>query len=175
VGGPGPVPGGIRPLRPHKGIRCTPRIPGRKTGFQSGTVVDRAGPRGDRSMRRRRTWTHSSTEGRSKGAHAVEFSKTVAPRRKDVSFPGRARESFRSRSGPMSIAPVPPRGGGTSAGWPERASCPWLRQLGRSLPRTAVGPVSAGARGSLSRRSRARRVADQPTERAYTTPASQHA
>ena len=39
--GPGPVPGGIRPLRPHEGIRCTPRIPGRKTGFQSGTVVDR--------------------------------------------------------------------------------------------------------------------------------------
>ena len=28
--------------------------------------------------RRRRTWTHSSTEGRSKCAHAVEFSKTVA-------------------------------------------------------------------------------------------------
>jgi hypothetical protein len=74
-------------------------------------------PRG-RSMRRRRTWTHSSTEGRSKGAHAVEFSKTVAPLQEGCSFPGRARENIRSRGGPVSIAPGPPRGEGPSPAGP---------------------------------------------------------
>ena len=29
---PGPVPGGVRPLRPHQGARGTRRAPGRKTG-----------------------------------------------------------------------------------------------------------------------------------------------
>src|SRR5690242_30899 len=32
VGGPGPVPGGIRPSRPHEGAPCTQGAPGRKTG-----------------------------------------------------------------------------------------------------------------------------------------------
>ncbi len=41
-------------------------------------------PRGDRSMRRRRTWTHLSTGIRSRSVHAVEFSKTVAPLQEGV-------------------------------------------------------------------------------------------
>jgi hypothetical protein len=89
VGGPGPVPGGIRPLRPHEGIRCTPRIPGRKTGFQSGTVVDRW-PTEGRSSDGVEPGHTPRPRGRSKGAHAVEFSKTVAPLREGGSFP-RAR------------------------------------------------------------------------------------
>jgi hypothetical protein len=94
----------------------------------------------DRSMRRRRTWTHSSTEGRSKGAHAVEFSKTVAPLREGDSFPGRVRECFRSRSGPVSIAPAPPHGERTSNGSPEHAKCPWLRQLYHPYLEGRFGP-----------------------------------
>ena len=47
--------------------------------------------------RRRRTWTHSSTEGRSKCAHAVEFSKTVAPLRKGL--PSRGAPETVSDSG----------------------------------------------------------------------------
>jgi hypothetical protein len=35
---------------------------------------------------RGRTWTHTIDPAGSKGAHAVEFSKTVAPYREGVSF-----------------------------------------------------------------------------------------
>ncbi len=112
----------------------------------------------DRSMRRRRTWTHSSTEGRSKGAHAVEFSKTVAPLREGDSFPGRVRECFRSRSGPVSIAPAPPHGERTSNGSPEQAKCPWLRQLYHPYLEGRVGPFRPAPGGSLCRRSRPARV-----------------
>ena len=55
-------------------------------GVNLGTA-DRNDPKGP-IVRRRRTWTHSSTEGRSKGAHAVEFSKTVAPLLEGASFSG---------------------------------------------------------------------------------------
>jgi hypothetical protein len=78
--------------------------PGTQDGVQSGTAG--RGPRGA-IERRRRTWTHSSTEGRSKGAHAVEFSKTVAPVREGGSFPRHGR-NLRFRSGLASIAPAPP-------------------------------------------------------------------
>jgi hypothetical protein len=45
-------------------------------------TVDPKRPGVGSPVRRRRTWTHISTEGRSKSVHAVEFSKTVAPLRK---------------------------------------------------------------------------------------------
>jgi hypothetical protein len=50
---------------------------GAQDGVNLGTAVrvPREGP----VERRRRTWTHSSAEGSTEGAHAVEFSKTVAP------------------------------------------------------------------------------------------------
>jgi hypothetical protein len=136
------------------------RIPGRKTGFQSGTVVNRR-PSRDRSMRRRRTWTHSSTENRSKGAHAVEFSKTVAPLRKGI-----------PSQGAPEIVPISERTGEYSARTAARGRrvsrvartvyCPWLRHLGRPFaPEATVAPVSANDPGYMSRRSRVRRVVEQ--------------
>ena len=50
---------------------------GAQDGVNLGTVVRVTPGRG--VERRRRTWTHSSAEGSAEGAHAVEFSKTVAP------------------------------------------------------------------------------------------------
>ena len=90
VGGPRACPWRDQTHASSRGDPCTPRVPGRMTGFQSGTVVNRWPSRG-RSMRRRRTWTHSSTEGRSKGAHAVEFSKTVAPLGEGIPSHGASR------------------------------------------------------------------------------------
>jgi len=58
--------------------------------------------------RRRRTWTHSSTGVRSKGAHAVEFSKTVAPLQGVVLLRGAPRTRNRFWGGPVSIAPAVP-------------------------------------------------------------------
>src|SRR2546430_10322409 len=81
---PGPIPGGIRPLRrltpparPVVGNPMYTRAPGARRGQSWHRRCER--PSEGTFGRRRRTWTHSSTEGRSKGAHAVEFSKTVAP------------------------------------------------------------------------------------------------
>jgi hypothetical protein len=88
-GGPGPVRWWDRPMRSHEEAPRTPGPSERMTGyFNLGTVVGPA-PRGA-GRRRRRTWTHSSIGGfRSKGAHAVEFSKTAAPLRKGLpSFGG---------------------------------------------------------------------------------------
>jgi hypothetical protein len=50
---------------------------GAQDGVNLGTVVRIALQ--EAVERRRRTWTHSSAEGSAEGAHAVEFSKTVAP------------------------------------------------------------------------------------------------
>jgi len=61
-------------------------------------------------IRRRRTWTHSSTEGSVEGAHAVEFSKTVALFKKVVPSQGTPGERTGSHGGRTSIAPK---------------SCPW--------------------------------------------------
>jgi len=49
----------------------------------------------EESGRRLRTWTHSSTEGTVESAHAVEFSKTVAPLLEGASFRRRARNPNR--------------------------------------------------------------------------------
>jgi len=46
----------------------------------------------DRGRRRFRTWTHSSTEGSAESAHAVEFSKTVAPLQEGVPSQRYARQ-----------------------------------------------------------------------------------
>jgi hypothetical protein len=123
----------VRELQPAR-IRCKLRRPAGKTlglilvdqtlaptrgspmytvgsGVQDGVnlgTADPSDPARDRSVRRRRTWTHSPIGVRSKGAHAVEFSKTVAPLRKGSPSRGRARKPAGSRGGPSSIAP----------GWP---------------------------------------------------------
>jgi hypothetical protein len=64
-------------LAPTRGSPMYTKGFGARDGVNLGTAVREA--RNGPVDRRRRTWTHSSTEGRSKGAHAVEFSKTVAP------------------------------------------------------------------------------------------------
>jgi hypothetical protein len=71
---------GGQALRPHKGARCTQGAPGRRRGQSWHRRPNR--PANGSVGRRRRTWTHISTEGSVKSAHAVEFSKTVAPLRK---------------------------------------------------------------------------------------------
>ena len=111
--------------------------PGTQDGVQSGTVV-LAGPRRDRSSDGVEPGHTPRPRVRSKGAHAVEFSKTVAPLREGDSFPGRVRECFRSRSGPMSIAPGSPRREGRA----RRG----LRVAPRASRRRAAGLASPGAR-----------------------------
>src|SRR5262249_35215338 len=89
----------IRPLRhagPHvvvdgdRGSLCTQSAPGARRGqFWHRRPIS---PKTGTSGRRRRTWTHISAEGRPRGAHAVEFSKTVAPLRKGLPSSRRTRE-----------------------------------------------------------------------------------
>jgi len=80
--------------------------PRRKTGSILAPPSERPGE--GSFVRRRRTWTHSSIGVRSKGAHAVEFSKTVAPLRKGSPSGGVRPETVGLRGGQMSIAPVQP-------------------------------------------------------------------
>ena len=98
---------GSDPCAHTKGARCTRWAPGRKTGFNF-WHRRRCDPEGC-DGRRLRTWTHCSTEGTVESAHAVEFSKTVAPLRKGVPSRGRVRNRSRFRSGPVSIALARPR------------------------------------------------------------------
>lgn len=113
-------------------------------------------------MRRRRTWTHSSTGVRSKGAHAVEFSKTVAPRRKGI-----------PSQGAPEIVPISERTGEYSARTAARGRrvfrvartvyCPWLRHLGLPFaPERRLLLFSANDPGCMRRRSRVRRVSSKP-------------
>ena len=67
-------------------------------------------PRGDKG-RRRRTWTHSSTEGFDRVVHAVEFSKTAAPLQEGCPSQGHApKPAGAFRDGPTSIALSDERG-----------------------------------------------------------------
>ncbi len=98
---PGPVPGGIRPLRPSTPPRSprTQRAPERKTGsILAPPPISPCGPASDGD----RTWTHLG-RGSAESAHAVEFSKTVAPLQKGF-LRRHAREPKLSRGGPVSIA-----------------------------------------------------------------------
>src|SRR5205085_5989445 len=68
-------------------------------------------PRGSRRTTAYEPGHTVSTEGSVEGAHAVEFSKTVAPLQEGASFPqARPGAGVRPRSGPTSIAPKPGRG-----------------------------------------------------------------
>ena len=107
AGGPGPAPGGIRPLRPHEGIRCTPTGPGTHDGVSIwhrrrslalkgpvdatasnlDTLLDRGIGRRVRMLLSFQRPSHLWGRG---------FLPTAHP------------EPFRFRSGPLSIAPVPP-------------------------------------------------------------------
>jgi hypothetical protein len=100
---PGPAPGGIRPLRPHSGARVHRGLRDARRGQfwhrrprdpEAGSVDDGVEP--GHTPRPR---------GRSKCAHAVEFSKTVAPLQEGASFSSARTRSGGSRSGPVSIAP----------------------------------------------------------------------
>src|SRR4051812_1970042 len=68
---------------------------------------DRPVPAGYRTGR---TWTHTPSLIGSEGAHAVEFSKTVAPSREGVAFERTLPRSGDLRCGPSSIAPGERRG-----------------------------------------------------------------
>ncbi len=59
---PGSAPGGIRPLRPHRGSPWYTLDSGTQDGVNLGTAV-RTNPKLESIERRRRTWTHISTEG----------------------------------------------------------------------------------------------------------------
>jgi hypothetical protein len=94
--------------RRFKGRRCGARVhrwaPGRKTGSIWHRRSNFATNGVDQTTASN-LWTHSSTEVRSKGAHAVEFSKTVAPFKEG--FPpetARPGAKMRSRGGPTRIA-----------------------------------------------------------------------
>ena len=79
-----------------------------------------------------------STEGSVEGAHAVEFSKTVAPLREGDSFPAGARSQDPAPSGQTSIATAGgcdvesfPASAGQRIGRPERGPAPRLIRLPR--------------------------------------------
>jgi hypothetical protein len=107
---PGLSAGGIRPLRPHEGIRCTPRIPGRKTGF---SIWHRhlAGPRRTGRATASNLDTHLDRGFGRRVRMLLSFQRPSHLFGKG-SFPGRVRGRFRSRSGPVSIAPQSPRSEG---------------------------------------------------------------
>jgi hypothetical protein len=80
---PGPLPGGLRPLRPHNGSPMYTGGSGTQDGVNLGTAVRRV-PRRDVRAAASNLDTHSTWVGR--GAHAVEFSKTAAPPRRGNSL-----------------------------------------------------------------------------------------
>jgi hypothetical protein len=100
---PGPIPGGIGPLHPHEGAQCTQGLRG-QDGVNLGTA-GRATPKRRRSSDGVEPGHTPRPRIRSKGAHAVEFSKTVAPLQ-EGSPPQTARPRAKpgSRGGPTSIA-----------------------------------------------------------------------
>ena len=107
VAGPGPVRWWDQAPASTRGDPMYTTDPGTQDGVFNLAPSPR-GPRGTSSSDGVEPGHTSRPRGRSKSAHAVEFSKTVAPLREGDSFPGRVRERFRSRSGPVSIAPPSP-------------------------------------------------------------------
>ncbi len=108
---PGPVPGGTRPLRPHEGAQSTQEGSGTQDGVNLGTAV-RALPEGERSSDGVEPGHTSRPTNRPKSAHAVEFSKTVAPLQEGTppqgarpdpeTAPGRTDE-YSARIGPCRV------------------------------------------------------------------------
>jgi hypothetical protein len=104
---------GGQALRPHEGARCTQGAPGRRRGQSwhrrpnvpaNGVSQPKKGRSGDGVEPGHTT----RPRNRSKSAHAVEFSKTVAPLRMGFPFQwgtSAGTESRFPRSGPRSIAP----------------------------------------------------------------------
>jgi hypothetical protein len=99
---PGPVPGGIRPLRSLVKALCTHGASERKTGSISGTAA--AGSKLDRVGDGFEPGHTPRPRGRSRGAHAVEFSKTVAPLLEGSSLLSARRGRDSTPSGQLSIA-----------------------------------------------------------------------
>ena len=98
--------------------------------------------------RRSRTWTHHLDRGSVEGAHAVEFSKTVAPLQEGASFPqARPRTDFRPRSGPLSIAPNPGREAGPRKIFGPPLQGPRIRAQARLS--AGSGPGRAGGLGPV--------------------------
>lgn len=89
----------------------------------------------------------SRPRGRSKSAHAVEFSKTVAPLQEGDSFPGRVQDRLpiSERTGEYSARPAPRWGSGRGAGSAGRKGWP-------CLCRPADAETLAGRRGRRGQR-----------------------
>ena len=114
----------------------------REPRAQDGVNSDSPPARAVKPLRRHRTWTHNLSRGGRDGAHAVEFSKTVAPLRRGGSSPNvRARtteKKRRARGGLTSIAPDPRAGercGGEAPGLSRFQLTTWtstVRCRGRS-------------------------------------------
>jgi hypothetical protein len=91
-------------LHPHEGARSTRWAPGARRG-QSWHRRPFVPPRGPSGATASNLDTHSRPRNRPKCAHAVEFSKTVAPLREVIPPQGaRPGRHGRSRGGPTSIA-----------------------------------------------------------------------
>ena len=147
AGGPGPVPGGIRPLRPHEGIRCTPPGPGTHDGVSI--------------WHRRRSLTLEGPVDATASNLDTLLDRGIGRRvRMLLSFqrpshlwgrgflPTAHPEPFRFRSGPMSIAPRTANLGGLVA---PNSLCHQSAPSGRA-PTKGPGPSpSAGGDGCRSR------------------------
>ena len=173
VGGPGPVPGGIRPLRPHEGIRCTPRIPGRKTGFNL-APSSIAGPEGPVDATASNLDTHPRPRVGRRVRMLLSFQRPSHLFGKGIPSQGASENRLRSRSGPVSIAPAPPHGERTSTGSPEQANargsanstdpCPEAARYGR--PASATAQVAQAGSGRRSQARTACRIRQDAATRA---------
>jgi hypothetical protein len=134
-------------------VNCTPAhlrtsAPDTKSCQTScGTSNTRLVPRDDgilfqpRDLRWRRsggrTWTRTSDPTESKGAHAVEFSKTVAPCREGVTFERTLPTSPRAQgAGSSSLAPLD---GGCAARLEAVVAAPLKRSIRTARSRTSSG------------------------------------
>ena len=135
AGKPGSVPGGIRPLRSHKEAFGTREASERKTGSILAPPSDR--PKEEPTSDGDRTWTHSSTEGRSRVRMLLSFQRPSHLFKKGVLLRGAPGIPLRvpGRTDDCSALPVI-----------------WARSLRR-------GPGPSRSAGGAGRRSRSRRPA----------------
>jgi hypothetical protein len=121
VGGPGPVPGGTRPCVHTRGSDVHQRIPGHKTGFSIWHRRRSSGPRGpaDATASNLDTLLDRGFDRRVRMLLSFQRPSHLFGR----GFLPRAHpRSFRSQSGPVSIAPEPPHGEGAYPGWPGQST-----------------------------------------------------
>ena len=137
----GLFPGGIRPLRPHEGTRCTPTSP----GTHDGVSIWHRRSKGPRGAGRATASNLDTLLDRGFGRRVrmlLSFQRPSHLFRKGIPSSGASR-TVRFRSGPVSIAPVPPRRKDLRA----RADCRTTR------PETAPGSSSARGHAGVQARS----------------------